>query len=396
MISVDNFYWVIWDQLLQPHDMSESHFYPFGSTSVTDIISRHYRRPGDVGDGESLFDWGKGGTLVWFYDQEPLNTVRLNDGMLRSLGHRWFKQARILANSEISAEKKQFVKNNDLLDWYYFYHGFAALDWFRDAQYITTEYAIKHNYISLNHLITGDRSYRMALTARLLTEKLDQHGLISFHHQGNDCLTEINSQESNLGVLDKLLVKRSLPQLSAGLYVDKLTGFGELSALFGYDDYRLWQSALLHVVNETVFYHEKLHLTEKIFKPIVASRPFVLAAAPGNLAYLRSYGFQTFEPWIDESYDQETNHTRRLNMIAAEISKFAKMTPQELQRTYQSMQEVLVHNRQHFYGKFKEIIIDEMIQNFQGCVAQWNNGRVDDRGIESHLDFAAVKARLMS
>mgnify|MGYP003342655425 CR=1 FL=1 len=38
--------------------------------------------------------------------------------------------------------------------------------------------------------------------------------------------------------------------------------------------------ALWNIVTETVFYYDKLHLTEKIFKPIVHRRPFLLVAAP--------------------------------------------------------------------------------------------------------------------
>lgn len=376
--------------------MSESHFYPFGTTSRSNIVPRRFNNPDAFENHDQLFEWGKAGAQVWFYDQEPLNSVDLDNGLTWTLTNWWSRHCRILANSEISLEKKHFVKQNHLLDWYYFYHGFAALDWFRDAQYITTEYPIKHNYISLNHLTTGDRVYRMALTARLLNEKLDQQGLISFHHRENDCINEINNQRSHLSIADKLLIKRNLPRLSSGLYVDKLQGFGDMSSLFGFEEYQLWQSAMLHVVNETVFYHDKLHLTEKVFKPIVAKRPFVLAAAPGNLAYLRRYGFQTFEPWIDESYDQEPNHSQRLNMIASEIAKFAKMSPVELNNTYQDMHEVLQFNQQHFYGKFKEIIVDELIQNFTGCINQWNNGRVDDRCIISNFDFDQVKTRLMS
>lgn len=399
MISVENFYWAVWDQMLKPHSIFEAHFYPFGTTSLHNLVRRSLDNSHDpdlleklLGSSEFL------GHIVWFYDQEPLEIDNLNDTITLVLTDSWDRYCRILASSEISLEKKQFVKQNHLLDWYYFYHGFAALDWYRDAQYITTEYPIEHNYISLNHLITGDRAYRMALTARLVNEKLDNHGLVSFHHKENDCVDEINNQHSRLSIADKLLIKRNLPKLSRGLYVDKTQGFGSMSALFGHNEYQLWQSAMLHVVNETVFYHDKLHLTEKVFKPIVAGRPFVLVAAPGNLAYLRKYGFQTFEPWIDESYDQETNHNRRLNMITKEIAKFAKMSSLELNQTYQEMQQVLEFNKQHFYGKFKEIIIDELIQNFAGCINQWNNGRFADRCIITEQDFSfdQVRARLKS
>lgn len=51
--------------------------------------------------------------------------------------------------------------------------------------------------------------------------------------------------------------------------------------------------------------------TEKICKPIMAQRLFVVLACPGYLAHLRGLGFRTFGDVIDETYDQvEDNHTR--------------------------------------------------------------------------------------
>jgi hypothetical protein len=42
----------------------------------------------------------------------------------------------------------------------------------------------------------------------------------------------------------------------------------------------------------------------------------------------------------------------------------------------------------------KEIIANEMVENFIGCINQWNNGRLDDRGIIFNVDFDQLKARL--
>jgi pimeloyl-ACP methyl ester carboxylesterase len=67
-------------------------------------------------------------------------------------------------------------------------------------------------------------------------------------------------------------------------------------------------------VAETVF-NQKVHLTEKIFKPIVMLQPFIVFAGPGSLKYLQSYGFQTFSAIWDESYDEEVDSSTRLEKI---------------------------------------------------------------------------------
>ena len=71
------------------------------------------------------------------------------------------------------------------------------------------------------------------------------------------------------------------------------------------------QESFLYVVTETCYWERKCHLTEKIFKPIVSRMPFILVGPAHNLKYLRSYGFETFGRWIDESYDQEVDDYKR-------------------------------------------------------------------------------------
>jgi hypothetical protein len=154
---------------------------------------------------------------------------------------------------------------------------------------------------------------------------------------------------------------------------------------------------LWHIVGETVYYDEKLHLTEKIFKPIVAKRPFILAGAPGNLAYFKSYGFQTFDRWIDESYDSESDPVRRMDMIVAELSRLCRLSPAELDAMYTEMSEVLEYNFNWLYGGFRKVLVDEMVDNFRRCVIQHNAGRnagsvnyID----HSRMDWADIKMRL--
>jgi hypothetical protein len=394
MISVENFYWVLYEQLLRPTGMHANFFYPFGTTGLENIVEQEYSRP-DTFHQPLCARVMLPVHLAFFYDQEPLYTSTADQACVFGLGTKWFKSLRILANSEHSAEKQQLLKEHSAVDWYYFYHGFAALDWFRDARYLKDNYSIRHAYLSLNHLVTGDRSYRMALTARLAARDLLKLGLVSFHSQPGTCQTEIHNSSSKLSTLDRLLIKNNLSTIDSGLRVDHYTGRSDFSAQFGHFEYKLLQSCFLHVVNETVFYHNKLHLTEKVFKPIVARRPFVLAAAPGNLAYLRSYGFRTFDQWIDETYDTETNPTKRLNMIADQVERISLLPQAQRDAMHQDMQQVLQHNYHHFFGEFRNIITRELVVNFEKCVRIHNNGRVDQR-VVNLIDYDQACAALLA
>ena len=59
--------------------------------------------------------------------------------------------------------------------------------------------------------------------------------------------------------------------------------------------------------------------TEKIVKPILAQRLFVVYAGQFYLANLRSMGFHTFHSIINEDYDNEPDDRRRMDMVMSQI-----------------------------------------------------------------------------
>lgn len=388
MFSLDNFYYIVYVNLLAPVNMSAHYFYPFGSTSPHDLINSDSWIP-NVFTGRSHF--------CLYYDQEPLFGIDL------PLDHRYYKTktATILANSEHSEFKQQICKENNLLDWYYFFHGFAALTWYRDYKYLAqVENKFTKVFICLNRLTTKDRSYRLLLVSEMMERGLLKHGHVSL------CLNdpsqgtwqeELDYEHTKLSSDAKILIERNLSKLTRSLVVDKENPQGNLSAHAGPNELKLNQSALWHVVPETVFYYKKLHLTEKIFKPIVSRRPFILVGAPGNLAYLKSYGFKTFDRWIDESYDLEEDNDKRISMINTQLEKLCSLTSDELNAMHSEMKEVLEYNFNHFYGEFKTVVVDEMLENFKGVARRWNNGRLGDKLINlDNIDFAQVKKTLTS
>jgi hypothetical protein len=120
----------------------------------------------------------------------------------------------------------------------------------------------------------------------------------------------------------------------------------------------------------------------------------VLVGAPENLAYLRGYGFETFGQWLDESYDQETDNTRRLDKIAAEVRRISKMSVTALRDMLAEMTPVLEHNKRHFFTEFRRIITHELVDNFDQSLRLWNNGRVNYVWPQ-HPDLDAVKTMLL-
>jgi hypothetical protein len=369
MFSLDRFYKIIHNNLISPLKHGRSiYFYPFGTYQTcivlidkNDSTYTHFDPPlGKEKDWKSDLEFFH----CYFFDQEPI--FASTESIIRNsvLNQKFVprpKRISVLANSEISAVKDDIIGRHGFHDWYYFFHGFAALDWYRDFQYFEPQSFNRFDkvFICYNHLTSNLRSYRLHLVGNLIEQGLVDYGRISLFHDGWQ--STIEDPENPLDNRARVKIYKALKDLDKPLTIDTDNPKGALSAEVNFDDLT---SAMWHIVTETIYFDPKLHLTEKIFKPIVAKRPFILVGAPGNLAYLKSYGFKTFNAWIDESYDEEQDHYIRIEKITLEIAKLCAMDPALLKQMYLEMQEILEYNFNHFYTTFKDLIIDELVDNF--------------------------------
>ena len=117
----------------------------------------------------------------------------------------------------------------------------------------------------------------------------------------------------------------------------------------------------ISVVLETEFDGARIHLTEKILRAIACKHPFILAAGPNSLEYLRSYGFRTFSPWINEDYDLETDSVSRLEKIINSMKKINDQLPKEFADTLEKINEIAEYNQKHFFSSvFFEQVSNEL------------------------------------
>ena len=77
---------------------------------------------------------------------------------------------------------------------------------------------------------------------------------------------------------------------------------------------------------------------------IMHKLPFVLVAPPLTLKYIKEAGFRTFDEFWDESYDEETIHSKRMLKIFGVIDYINSKTLHELQVIIERMAEILNHN----------------------------------------------------
>jgi len=102
----------------------------------------------------------------------------------------------------------------------------------------------------------------------------------------------------------------------------------------------------LSVISEASFSDRELtcFISEKTFKTIASNHPFIIFGNKHSLKYLRSLGYQTFHPLINEEYD-ELETWGRLSAIITELNRLKNMSNEKRLIWYQKMKPILLHNR---------------------------------------------------
>ena len=115
---------------------------------------------------------------------------------------------------------------------------------------------------------------------------------------------------------------------------------------------------LMIETNGEGFASHSQQVSEKTYKPIKMGMPFItFTSKPGILKHLKSLGFKTFHPYIDESYDYPTVQEKtedaailekeyydRFRKLLKELNRICKMSQPELVELWESCQPIVQHN----------------------------------------------------
>ncbi len=85
-------------------------------------------------------------------------------------------------------------------------------------------------------------------------------------------------------------------------------------------------------------------LTEKTYKAILFKKPFIMVSEQHGLKALRKFGFKTFSPWIDESYDDIEDFHLRIEAIHAEIKRLSLFSDDWISKMISEMDDIIQHN----------------------------------------------------
>lgn len=143
------------------------------------------------------------------------------------------------------------------------------------------------------------------------------------------------------------------------------------SADYNYADF---VNTEVSVVLETVVDDQRIHLTEKTLRPIACGHPFILVAGPGSLQYVKDYGFKTFAPWIDESYDSEPNTLKRIEKIQQAMLQITNLKGQEYEKFLTAVNSIAEFNKKHFFSdKFFNMLQTELKDNLNQAYTSVKN-----------------------
>jgi hypothetical protein len=336
--------------------------------------------PGHTGP-EHLFNLGRDDIIetdyVFFHDQEPVDLdvfeslfkeVKFRNGDIggRWVGSNWVWDFPNPAGHIIVSERGEYVeKLCSRYGWqphYYFYHGWACLDWFRgyDRTFLIPRAQDRkptQTFMSPNRIVAGKRDHRVLFLYHVFKQGL-AHNHISAPkvccHENVDIMTIAHKYCNTYPDIEQVFDQAELPRTFVGEEIQQmsscwLSNFSEA------------QDSLVYVPTETVYFGQRTHITEKTFKAIALEMPFVLVAPAGSLEYLREYGFKTFDGILDESYDLETDDMRRVERVVKLLKELDNLTVRERQEIHRACLPVVQHNYNHFYrGGFADTLWSEL------------------------------------
>ena len=292
--------------------------------------------------------------------RNQLNQLAVDAGYNKPL--KTDRQVGGIITSERDSDTVEFVCNKyNWKSYYYFFHGWAALDWYRgyNKTFLITPWAertITRTFLAPNRIVAGERQHRLEML----------YWIFRLGMTDNHVSCPAVCPAENISITNAIQPLKSR-------YPDIETVFDQQSLPMNFEGetdhpmHSCWLSlfdqsaeSLLYLVTETVATGRRHHLTEKTFKPIAMGMPFVIVGTQGSLKYLRSYGFKTFGNLWDESYDDESDDHKRIEKIA-QVLKMLNGLEERRQDIFESAQEIIEHNWNHFYnGGFEAVLWQEL------------------------------------
>lgn len=183
--------------------------------------------------------------------------------------------------------------------------------------------------------------HRRRIVCHLLRRGYLERSLVSFR---DDNPKAIHWDEIPMAVSWWRLRRRQPLTIDRDLPLDPDTYFLDNPAAIKTGDPWPYRSTRYSIVTESHFTNDRLFVSEKLWKPIMNRHPFLVVGTPGTLAYLRSLGFRTFMPAVDERYDSMADDRQRLRALFAAIDHLGALNDAQHAALLKQLEPALLHN----------------------------------------------------
>lgn len=98
----------------------------------------------------------------------------------------------------------------------------------------------------------------------------------------------------------------------------------------------IYKDAYFNIVTETQFYWDNvIHITEKTTQPLWFFQIPIMVATPFHVKKTKElFDLDFFDDYVDHSYDNETNHVKRMKMICNEIERLSKIDKEDVRKYF--------------------------------------------------------------
>ena len=269
----------------------------------------------------------------------------------RQLADRW-----LLCHSEKNSSDLLKYGTIDAVGVYWWSHALISRDWYRYASVDSKLQLQKVEFVKdfnvYNRAWSGSREYRLKFSEMILQNDLYSCSSIT-----------LSPHDNGIYYKDHVFQNPKF-QIHSDMCIFKPNQATPCaSADYSQDDYG---KSAIDVVLETLFDDKRIHLTEKTLRPIACGKPFILVSTPGCLQYLRDYGFETFNEYIDESYDDIQDPLDRLERVVKLMKDISNLSKNKKNTLYQQLHQVAQRNKKWYWSdNFARKIIDEFRGNYQ-------------------------------
>lgn len=120
----------------------------------------------------------------------------------------------------------------------------------------------------------------------------------------------------------------------------------------------VYNSTYYSLIAETQCENSFSFFTEKIIKPLMAQRLFIVSSGQFYLKNLKKLGFKTFDNVIDESYDNEPDMAVRTKMIVDQVNLLSKLDPTQV---YMKIKDRVDYNKELILGtKWLDLMVYDL------------------------------------